>query len=115
MDLPRTAAQRPARLFQPLSSTLVYGQHDAILTEAPLTVDQGTAVGDSVAASGKNLADMFASHAHGDHWFTAGMLADRFDADVVALPGTIEQMQAKVRGAPVLYDKLWPGCSPRPR
>jgi glyoxylase-like metal-dependent hydrolase (beta-lactamase superfamily II) len=100
-------------MFQPLSTTLIYGEHDAVLAEAPLTVDQGEAVGEWVAASGKNLTHIFASHGHGDHWFTAGMLADRFGAQVVALPGTIEQMQVNVAACPVLYDKLWPGLLPQ--
>ena len=59
-----------------------------------------------MADSGKNLTHSFASRGHGDHWFTAGMLADRFDAQVVALPGTIEQMHANLAAWPVLYDKL---------
>jgi glyoxylase-like metal-dependent hydrolase (beta-lactamase superfamily II) len=93
-------------MFDPLATTLIYGEHDAVLAEAPFTVDQGMAVGDWIAASGKNLTHIFASHGHGDHWFTAGMLADRFGAQVVALPGTIEQMQGNVAAIPVLYDKL---------
>jgi len=113
MDLPGLLPNGEPHLFQPLSTTLIYGEHDAVLAEAPLTVDQGNAVGDWVAASGKNLTHIFASHAHGDHWFTAGMLADRFDAQVVALPGTIEQMRANVAALPVLYDKLWPGLLPQ--
>jgi len=113
MDLPGLLPNGEPHMFQPLSTTLIYGETDAVLAEAPLTVDQGNAVGDWVAASGKNLTHIFASHAHGDHWFTAGMLADQFDAQVVALPGTIEQMQANVAALPVLYDKLWPGLLPQ--
>jgi glyoxylase-like metal-dependent hydrolase (beta-lactamase superfamily II) len=113
MDLPGLLPNGEPHLFQPLSTTLIYGDHDAVLAEAPLTVEQGEAVGDWVAASGKNLTHIFASHAHGDHWFTAGMLADRFGAQVVALPGTIEQMQANVEALPALYDKLWPGLLPQ--
>jgi glyoxylase-like metal-dependent hydrolase (beta-lactamase superfamily II) len=113
MDLPGLLPNGEPHLFQPLSTTLIYGDHDAVLAEAPLTVEQGEEVGDWVAASGKNLTHIFASHAHGDHWFTAGMLADRFGAQVVALPGTIEQMQANVEALPALYDKLWPGLLPQ--
>jgi glyoxylase-like metal-dependent hydrolase (beta-lactamase superfamily II) len=113
MDLPGLLPNGAPHLFQPLSTTLIYGEHDAVLAEAPLTVDQGKLVGDWIAVSGKNLTHIFASHAHGDHWFTAGMLADRFDAQVVALPGTIEQMRANVAARPVLYDKLWPGLLPQ--
>jgi glyoxylase-like metal-dependent hydrolase (beta-lactamase superfamily II) len=113
MDLPGLLPNGEPHMFQPLSTTLIYGEQDALLAEAPLTIDQGKAVGDWVAASGKNLTHIFASHGHGDHWFAAGMLADRFDAQVVALPGTIEQMRANVAARPVLYDKLWPGLLPQ--
>jgi glyoxylase-like metal-dependent hydrolase (beta-lactamase superfamily II) len=112
MDLPGLLPDGEPHMFQPLSTTLIYGEHDAVLAEAPLTVAQGKVVGDWVAASGKNLAHIFAS-GHGDHWFTAGMLADRFDAQVVALPGTIEQMRAHVAACPVPYDGLWPGLLPQ--
>jgi glyoxylase-like metal-dependent hydrolase (beta-lactamase superfamily II) len=115
MDLPGLLPNGQPHMFQPLSTTLIYGEHDAVLAEAPLTVDQGNAVADWVAASGRNLTHIFASHGHGDHWFAAGMLADRFDAQVVALPGTIEQMHANVAAFPVLYDKLWPGLLPQTR
>ena len=47
-------------MFLPLSATLIYGQKDAVLTEAPLTTAQGKAVGDWIAASGKNLTDIYA-------------------------------------------------------
>jgi glyoxylase-like metal-dependent hydrolase (beta-lactamase superfamily II) len=113
MDLPGLLPNGEPHMFQPLSTTLIYGEHDAVLAEAPLTVAQGQAVGEWVAASGKNLTHIFASHGHGDHWFTAGMLADRFDAQVVALPGTIEQMRGNVAARPLLYDKLWPGLLPQ--
>jgi glyoxylase-like metal-dependent hydrolase (beta-lactamase superfamily II) len=112
MDLPGLLPNGQPHLFQPLSSTLVYGEHDAVLAEPPLTIEQGEAVGDWVAATGKNLTHIFASHGHGDHWFTASMLADRFDAEVVALAGTIEQMRVNLAALPVLYDKLWPGLLP---
>jgi phosphoribosyl 1,2-cyclic phosphodiesterase len=32
----------------------------------------------------------FATHGHGDHWFTAGVLAERLGAQVVASAGTIK-------------------------
>ena len=48
-------------MFSPLSATLSYGQNDAVLTEAPLTTAQGKAVGDWIAASGKNLTDIYAT------------------------------------------------------
>ena len=99
-------------MFSPLSSTLIYGKNDAVLVDPPLTIDQAKAVGDWVEASGKKLTHIFITHGHGDHWFTAGVLAERFGAQVVASAGTIEQMQIHASIREVFWDKLWPAQIP---
>ncbi len=71
-----------------------------------MTEDQARAVGDWVAAKGRNLTDIFITHGHGDHWFAAGLLAERFGARVVASAGTIAQMHGSVAARPLLWDKL---------
>jgi glyoxylase-like metal-dependent hydrolase (beta-lactamase superfamily II) len=98
----------------PVASTLIYGSEDAVLTDPAFTTDQARALGDWVAAKGRNLTDIFITHGHGDHWFAAGLLAERFRARVVASAGTIEQMQASVALRPLLWDKAYPGIPPAP-
>ena len=98
--------------FSPTASTLIYGSQDAVLTDPGLTEDQARAFGDWVAAKGRNLTDIFITHGHGDHWFAAGLLAERFGARVVASAGTITQMHASVATRPLLWDKLYPGLIP---
>src|SRR5215467_5534685 len=98
--------------FSPEASTLIYGSKDAVLTDPPLTVDQARALGDWVASKGRNLTDIFITHGHGDHWFAAGPLAERFGARVVASAGTIAQMHAGVAARPLLWDKLYTGLIP---
>ncbi len=98
--------------FSPQASTLIYGAEDAVLTDPGLTVDQAKALGDWVAAKGRNLTDIFITHGHGDHWFAAGLLAERFGARVVASAGTIAQMHGSVATRPLLWDKLYPGLVP---
>lgn len=58
-------------MFSPLASTLIYGKNDAVLVDPPLTTNQAKAVGDWVEVSDKNLTHIFATHGHGDYWFTA--------------------------------------------
>ena len=99
-------------MWSPLSTTLIHGLNDAILIDPPFISDRGQAVGGWVQASNKNLTHIFVTHGHGDHWFTAGMLAERFDAQVIATPGTIEQMQRNVALRPVVWDRLFPGQIP---
>ena len=82
--------------FSPTASTLIFGSRDAVLTDPGLTADQARVLGDWVAAHDRILTDIFITHGHGDHWFAAGLLAQRFGARVVASAGTIAQMQASV-------------------
>ncbi|HWO63648.1 MAG TPA: MBL fold metallo-hydrolase [Umezawaea sp.] len=100
------------RMFSPLSTTLIHGDGDAVLVDPPMTVEQTAAVGDWVAASGKNLTHVVATHGHGDHWFGAALLAARFDATVVATAGTIGQMHRNVAIRATFWDALLPGQIP---
>jgi glyoxylase-like metal-dependent hydrolase (beta-lactamase superfamily II) len=98
--------------FSPMASTLVYGREDAVLTDPGMTEDQARALGDWVAGKGRNVTDIFITHGHGDHWFAAGLLAERFGARVVASAGTITQMHGSVAARPLLWDKLYMGLIP---
>ncbi|MGI5239242.1 MBL fold metallo-hydrolase [Dactylosporangium sp. CA-139066] len=100
------------RAFSPLSVTLISGQQDAVLADPPLTTAQAEQVAAWIEASGKRLTHIFATHGHGDHWFTAGLLADRFGAEVVASAGTIAQMHRNVAIRSGFWDKLLPGQIP---
>lgn len=100
--------------FSPMASTLIYGNRDAVLTDPGMTEDQASVLGDWVASKGRNLTDIFITHGHGDHWFAAGLLAERFRARVVASAGTIAQMHAGAATRPLLWDKLYQGIPPSP-
>jgi glyoxylase-like metal-dependent hydrolase (beta-lactamase superfamily II) len=100
--------------FSPEASTLISGGEDAVLTDPPLTADQARLLGEWVAAKGRDVTDIFITHGHGDHWFTAGLLAERFGARVVASAGTIAQMRANVATRPLLWDKIYTGIPPTP-
>ena len=97
-----------------VASTLIYGSEDAVLTDPGFTADQARALGDWVAATGRNLTDIFITHGHGDHWFAAELLAERFGARVVATAGTIAQMRVNIAARPFLWDKVYPGIPPAP-
>ncbi|MFD4320729.1 MBL fold metallo-hydrolase [Streptomyces sp. NPDC058548] len=100
------------RAFQPLAVTLIHGRHDAVLVDPPLTREQADAVGDWIEASGRRLTHIVATHGHGDHWFTAGTLAERFGAQVVASAGAITRMHDNAYAREVLWDVLWPDQIP---
>ena len=79
--------------FQAMASTLIYGERDAVLVDAFLTVKQASALADWVASKGKNLTTIYITHGHGDHWFGVGTLLERFPkARVVATHDTVDVM-----------------------
>ncbi|WP_395104701.1 MBL fold metallo-hydrolase [Actinomadura sp. SCN-SB] len=103
------------RMFSPLSTTLVYGEQDAVLVDPPMTYDQAGPVGDWIEASGTSVTYIFVTHGHGDHWFATGPLVERFPGiKVVAGAGTIAAMNRhaspEVRAA--IWDKSFPGQIP---
>jgi glyoxylase-like metal-dependent hydrolase (beta-lactamase superfamily II) len=100
--------------FSPMASTLIYGVRDAVLTDPGMTAQQASELGDWVAAHDRKVTDIFVTHGHGDHWFAAGLLAERFGARVVAAPGTIAQMHGNVATRPLLWDKVYDGIPPSP-
>src|SRR4029077_7494298 len=92
--------------------TLIYGHHDAVLTDPGMTEEQARVLGDWVAGKGRKVTDIFITHGHGDHWFAAGLLAERFGARVVATATSVTQMNGNVATRPLLWDKLYPGLIP---
>ena len=79
-DLPPGIKQR---MFSPVSSTLISGKRDAVLVDALLTVEQPVALVDWIAASGKNLTMIYATHGHGDHFFGVSTVLARFQNNPV--------------------------------
>ena len=77
-----------------------------------MTADQARALGDWVAGKGRTLTDIFITHGHGDHWFAAGLLAERFGGRVVASADTIAQLRANCATCPLLWDKVYAGMIP---
>jgi glyoxylase-like metal-dependent hydrolase (beta-lactamase superfamily II) len=103
------------RMWSPISTTLIMGRHDAVLVDPPLTTTQATEVGDWVAASGRELRQIYITHGHGDHWFGAIPLLQRFPGVTVrATEGTAKLMEAqndpKFRAD--FWDRVFPGQLP---
>jgi glyoxylase-like metal-dependent hydrolase (beta-lactamase superfamily II) len=95
--LPRHREQRlpdgTTIVSSPVTSTLIYGAHDAILVDSPFTRGQVQRVGDWIEKSGKKLTHIYATHGHGDHWFGTDELMQRFPTAVAyATEGTIAKM-----------------------
>jgi len=89
-----------------MASTLIYGVRDAVLVDAFMTVKQANTLADWVAARGKNLTTIYITHGHGDHWFGAGTLFERFpNARLVATPNVVKVMRQQA--SQDFLEKIW--------
>jgi glyoxylase-like metal-dependent hydrolase (beta-lactamase superfamily II) len=94
------------------SSTLIYGERDAVLVDTFLTTEQSQTLVDWVVKSGKNLAAIYLTHGHGDHFFGLAELLERFpQAKAVATPEVVEHMNGQLSPAWLdgFWHKLFPG------
>src|ERR1700733_1201689 len=74
-DLPPGVSERR---WSPISSTLISGKRDAVLVDTFITLEQNRPLVDWIAASGKNLTTIYATHGHGDHFFGVNMIRARY-------------------------------------
>ncbi|WP_229871262.1 MBL fold metallo-hydrolase [Streptomyces phaeofaciens] len=101
--------------WSPMSTTLIYGEKNAVLVDPPLTIEQTRRVGDWVEQSGKHLEHIYITHGHGDHWFGSGPLVERFPGTVVlASEDSIRLMrkQGSAEFRKEQVDNLFPGQVP---
>ena len=88
------------------SSTLIYGERDAVLVDTFLTIEQSQTLLDWVVASGKNLTAIYVTHGHGDHFFGLASLLERFPrAKAVATPEIVKAMHEHL--SPAWIDNFW--------
>jgi glyoxylase-like metal-dependent hydrolase (beta-lactamase superfamily II) len=100
--------------FDPMTSTLIFGEHDAVLVDAMTTVAEATALADWIALHNRNLETIYITHAHFDHFYGLSILLDRFPgARALTTPKALNAMQMSF-SAPVerLARRLFPGQVP---
>ena len=80
--------------FDPITSTLIYGEYDAVLVDVMGTVAEAEALADWVALHNRNLETIYITHAHFDHFYGLSILLDRFPgARAIATPAAVSAMQ----------------------
>ncbi len=97
----------------PCACTLILGASEAVLCDPPFTNSQIAEVGDWIADSGRRLSAIYATHGHGDHWFGAAALIDRFPGAVAyATEGTMDLMAVHLAARDQFWDSQFPGQIP---
>src|SRR3954447_11666428 len=84
--------ERPIPIGPPMAwdagtSTLLFGERDAVLIDALTTSAEAEALADWVALHHRNLTTIYITHGHADHFTTPNVLLQRFlEARGVAPP-----------------------------
>ncbi|MFI6359156.1 MBL fold metallo-hydrolase [Streptomyces sp. NPDC050743] len=115
-DLPTPSPIQPPNgdvpRWSPISSTLIYGDTEALLVDPPMTIDQARQVADWAKGFERRLSAVYVTHAHGDHWYGTTTLLEHFpDATVYATEGVIDEMHGTTPGGKPnpRYAALFPG------
>jgi glyoxylase-like metal-dependent hydrolase (beta-lactamase superfamily II) len=99
------------------TSTLISGEHDAVVVDTFTTIDQNRHLVDWITKSGKNLTIIYITHAHGDHSFGIKILLDHFpNARAFATSAVVKAMQKQIDPNYIknYWNKLFPNQIPEP-
>ena len=78
----------------PVTSTLISGEHDAILVDAQFSTREAQALVERIQASGKKLTTIFISHGDPDFYFGLDTLTRAFpEARVLATAATVAHIE----------------------
>src|SRR5216684_6396745 len=97
--------------WSPTSSTLIYGDHDAILVDTLVTYDQVDALADWIDSKGRRLSRIYITHGHGDHWLGLARLIQRFPG-ATGLATAEVLAQADDPGMAGYWEAIFPGEVP---
>src|SRR3954447_25958254 len=102
----------PAMAWDPMTSTLIFGERDAVLVDALTTVTEAEALASWLSLHHRTLTTIYITHGHLDHFTGLSVLLQRFpEARAIATPASVEVMRQQVERVPI-YRKLWPGQLP---
>jgi glyoxylase-like metal-dependent hydrolase (beta-lactamase superfamily II) len=110
-----TPAGRDHLKWVPTTTTLIFGQTDAVLVDTQLTTAAAKEMVEWVLATGKNITTIYISHAHADHFYGNHSVLEKFpEAKVVATPETVSRMAEAISpdGMDSFWRKLFPGQIP---
>jgi glyoxylase-like metal-dependent hydrolase (beta-lactamase superfamily II) len=102
----------PQPAWDPITSTLIFGENDAVLVDTLTTAAEAEALASWVALHHRNLTTIYITHGHFDHFAGLSVLLQRFpEAQAIATPKSVELMRKNFQLMP-LVRKRWPGQLP---
>ena len=106
-DRPRPFGETMA--FDPMSSTLIYGEREAVLVDPLTTIAEAEALAAWVKLYHRQLTTIYITHGHMDHFAGVSVLLEHFpNARAISTPETAAFAQKQVEGQ-ASYRKMWPG------
>ncbi len=88
-----------------VASVIVMGKTDAVLIDAQWTLSSAHRVIAEIIDTGKKLTTIYLTHAHPDHYFGAGVIADAFpQARVVAVPSEADLINVQFFGKAEIWE-----------
>jgi glyoxylase-like metal-dependent hydrolase (beta-lactamase superfamily II) len=93
---PATPIGNDGLTFAPTTSTIIYGEREAILVDAQFIKNDIHELGNAIEKLGRTLTTIFITHGHVDHYFGIDSLAERFPGvRVVATPKVVDDIVAR--------------------
>jgi glyoxylase-like metal-dependent hydrolase (beta-lactamase superfamily II) len=90
-----------------VASVIVTGKTDAILIDAQWTLSSAHRVIAEILETGRDLKTIYLTHAHPDHYFGAGVIAQAFPkARVVAVPSEAKIMNEQFFGKMEIWESV---------
>ena len=87
----------------PVSSEILYGDHEVLLIDAQFAKDDAKAIVNEIKKSGKPLTTIYISHGDPDYYFGLNEIQQAFpDAKILATPYTVEHIK-KTQAAKLEY------------
>jgi len=102
----------PPLAWDATTSTLIFGENDAVLVDTLTTVDEAEALARWIELHHRNLTTIYITHMHLDHYLGLSVLLRHFpDARAIATPKSVELMP-KQPDELAPYRKFFPGVLP---
>jgi glyoxylase-like metal-dependent hydrolase (beta-lactamase superfamily II) len=99
----------PPMAWDATTSTLIFGENDAVLVDTLTTADEAEALARWVELHHRNLTTIYVTHMHIDHYGGLSVLQRHFpDARAIATPASVELMPKRPEEL-AMYRKFLPG------